>query len=143
MLEPVKLEVSLLSRQRRESLHQRSCGGQDPTFVVLTHCKNRGVYRVHNYSHHCLGTDIPTSFEECPGDASIDSKRSSQVIPGFYGILAGRNTRWHPVKHSSSLFTAGCDRSMANPNMLLGYFSATNRHQHRSVAPWLLSHPEC
>ena len=85
------LEVTLLSR---------SCSGRDPLLVVFTHSRNHGVHRVHNHFHHCHGTDIPTGFEERPGDASVDSEviKSNRTR----GILAGISTRWYPVRQSSS-----------------------------------------
>ena len=59
--------------------------------VVLTHGRNHGVHRVHNFPP-LHGTDLLTSFEGRPGDATIDAKRLSQVIPGFRGIPAGIST---------------------------------------------------
>ena len=48
--------------------------------VVLTHGRSHGVHKVHNHSHHRVGTELFTNFEESPGDASVDLK---EVITSY------------------------------------------------------------
>ena len=62
-----------------------------PTILRCAHIlQETQFYRVYNYSHHCLGT----------GDTSIDSKRSSKVIPGLSWHTSGNK---HKVAHREAL----------------------------------------